>query len=519
MTVEQDILGAIDAIFSAPEVREEDKAALAFILNEVKGMPEANKQQLSSYLLNITLPNDNPIPLYFFLFDCFGDVSFLEKLVPHIPSLPSISQFYALYWNISHRLFQITNKSALLQEVLRERFYSMSNSLRKLLTSRGFVRRQLNFDAPKNIAILSPQLKNMRHSPTREAYNIALTLEKHHNCNCYIFNTNAMVYKGDNVLNLVMPAEYNVDQNLQGLQASEIEYLEYKAAVKTVSFAAEIMSTQKLIQIINALYELKIEAVISHGENLLTMESIYQYFPSLFATTGSVVPYNHCDAYFIPGNLFNESEQHKAERYQHSEFMLESMLVTPEGKAQASAPRSQFGLQDNDFVYLVVGTRLVGEVDKEFVSTCEVLLNGNPNARIVFAGTPELELGKLFSDENSNRVINIGFQQDLPAISLMSDVYLNPKRAGGGTSAQTAILNGLPVVTLDHGHISAVVPIERRLENWSAYIEYANQLQLEPDYLSQEQQLYQDHFYSHLDAKGQIARIYTKLCDISDAME
>lgn len=521
MSFEQDVLGAIDGIFSLDTVDEQDKATLALIHREVQKLSSEQKSQLANYLLQHSLPPDNEIPLLFFLYDCFADIRFLEAIMPMIPESPSVPWFYECYWNLSHRLFRNSTSSPLIQTVLRDRFYRIAEKTRRFLIGRGLLQKQLCFDAPKRIAILVPQLMNMRHSPTREAYNIALHLNHMHGCTTHVINTNAMNYPGCKQLNLLMPADFEVNQTLNGQQQIPINYMNFNSNVSTISMVAGPMTSQKIANVASALQQLEVEAVIAHGENLLVMESLYGFYPSLFATTGAVVPFNHCDAYFIPGNLFTDAAKAEAKKYQHSNFMLESMLVTPEGQTEVPAPLAQFGLSSDDFLYLVVGTRLTGELSAEFARVCEQLLAQNPSAKIVVAGTPELDLTHFFSFElvQNNRVLNIGFQQDLPAISAMCHVYLNPERAGGGTSSQTAILNGLPVVTLNQGHISAVVPEDKRQPDWQAYLEYANKLQQSESFLVSESELFRQHFYEHLDSSAQIARMYDKLVDVAAEFE
>lgn len=521
MSFEQDVLGAIDGIFSLESVTDQDKASVALIHREVQKLSSEQKSQLASYLLQYALPPDNEIPLLFFLYDCFEDIRFLEALLPLVPESPSVPWFYEFYWNLSHRLFRNSTGSAAIQTVLRDRFYRVAAKTKKFLSGRGLLQKQISFEAPKRIAILVPQLMNMRHSPTREAYNIALHLHHTHGCNVHVINTNAMNYPGCNQLNLLMPADFEVNQTLNGQQQIPINYMQFSSSVSTVSLQAGPMTSQKIANIASTLQQLEVEALIAHGENLLVMESLYGFYPSLFATTGAVVPFNHCDAYFIPGNLFNDSAKAEAQQYQHENFMLESMLVTPEGQAEVPASRETFGLTAEDFLYLVVGTRLTGEMNNAFAQVCEQLLAQNTRAKIIIAGTPELALNTLFSTDlvNNHRVVNIGFQQDLPGICAMCDAYLNPERAGGGTSSQTAILNGLPVVTLNHGHISAVVPQDKRQPDWQSYFAYANQLQQEPDFHGSESELFKQHFFQHLDSAAQIARMYDKLVEVAAEFE
>ncbi|BDX04895.1 glycosyltransferase [Planctobacterium marinum] len=521
MGIEQDILGAIDAIFSLEQVSEQDKGTLAVIHREVKKLTPEQKKALSDHLLYSALPNDNLIPMWFFLYDCFEDIAFLEKLVPCMPETVSVAWFYEFYCNVSHRLFRRSGGSELLQTAMRQCFYRLAEQSKRFLSSRGLLNKQINFSAPKNIAIVVPQLMHLRHSPTREAFNIALHLMHQHGCNVQIINTNAMNYTNCNQLKLLMPANYEVNETLQGQQQIPVKYMQFDSKVSVVSFDAGPMSSQKVANIASALQQLEVEAVVAHGENLLVMECLYQIYPSLFATTGAVVPFNHCDGYFIPGNLFNDTAKNLAALYGHENFMLESMLVTPEGQAEQAAAKSQFGIDDEAFLYLVVGTRLTGELDSEFIAICQTLLAQQPQARVLFAGTPELQLEQWFDEQTitAKRVLNLGFQQDLAAISAMCDVYLNPKRAGGGTSSQTAILNNLPVVTLDHGHISAVVPETKRQKDWQDYLEYAGRLATDAEFLAAEQQLFTAHFYEHLDSGKQIERMYHKLCEVSEQFE
>ena len=521
MSFEQDVLGAIDGIFSLDSVSEQDKASVALIHREVQKLSAEQKAALAEYLLQYSMPPDNEIPLLFFLYDCFEDLRFLEALIPLMPDSPSVPWFYEFYWNVMHRLFRNSKGSEIIETALRERFYQVAAKTKQFLAGRGLLQKQLSFDAPKRIAILVPQLMHMRHSPTREAYNIALHLNHMHGCSVYVINTNAMNYPQCKQLNLLMPAHYEVNQTLSGQQQIPIKYMQFDSSISTISMDSGAMTSQKIANIASTLQQLDIEAVISHGENLLVMECLYQFYPSLFATTGAVVPFAHCDAYFVPGNLMNATAEAQAEKYQHSNFMLESMLVTPEGQAEAAFPREQFGLAQEDFLYLIVGTRLSGELTLDFATVCEQLLAQNPKSKIVIAGTPELDVSRFFATETvqSARVVNIGFQQDLPAISAMCDVYLNPDRAGGGTSSQTAILNGLPVVTLNKGHISAVVPENKRHGDWQAYFAYADQLQQSPEYLRSEREIYRQHFCQNLDSAGQIARMYEKLVQVAAEFE
>lgn len=517
MSIQSQILPALDGIFSSNQSLSEDVPKLAYIKREIARLSGDDKKSFAEYLLSTPLPQDNLIGLYIYLFDCFQDARFLEKSLECLPARLTVPAFYEVYWNFTQQLFSSTSGSKMVVDALRDLFEKTADSLKQFLETRGIMKRNYPLAEPRKIAILSPQILTMRHSPTREAFSLSLHLEKYHGCECYIINTNAMHYKGINTLNTVSPPEFNVNQSLNGGQKVQVNYMDFESDVSIFSFPPGAMTTQKVASIVDTINQLGCDAVISHGDNLMVMESLYRYLPSLFATTGAVVPFNHCDAYFVPKDLFDDAAKAVAQKYKHDNFMLESMLVTPEGVSETPANRADFSLEESDYVYLIVGTRLHKEVNREFAEICQQLLDKVPNGRILLAGTPEMLISEVFDQAyiDEKRVQNIGFQNDLPAICAMSDCYLNPARAGGGTSSQTAIINGMAVVTLDKGHISAIVPESKHCSDWNDYIDYAARLAREPSLQASEAVQLKQHYYENLDAKSQVDSIYKMLCHVA----
>jgi hypothetical protein len=509
------IIQTLKALFSDIEVKEEDKPHLGMIKKLVSALSIEDRSKLASELLADVLPIDNAKALYFFLFDIFKDANFIDLMFSFMPARISPAWYYDLFWSLSRMSFIGQQIGGTANKNLRLYHKQVSAETNAFLDNMG-MRVKKKAKGVRNIAIISPQILNMRHSPTREAFNLALHLDTFFGCNTYIINTNALTYK--NIMGAVEPFSFHANDELKGAQAISIDYMNFKQKdVRIISFEPEPMSTRKLANILDALNQLKIDAVIAHGENLLLQEAVFGVWPSVFATTGAVVPFAHSDAYFVPGHLFNQRHNELAQEYGHSDFMLESMLVTPEGKAEITPQKMDFSIDQNHFVYLIVGTRLENELSTEFIQVCSQLLDDESDCVIAFAGSPTLSLTEYFSAEIvlSKRVINLGFQDNLAGVCKMADVFLNPYRQGGGTSSQTAILNGLPIVTFDYGHISAVVPKELRHLDWNSYLDFAKGLKQRPDFYLEWQQKLEAHFVEHLDTKTQVSKIYQKLIEIA----
>lgn len=509
------IINTVNAVFSESRVKDEDKPHLGTIRKLVAESTQKDRRDLANQLLDEVLPLDNAKAMYIFLFDIFEESHFIELLFRTIPEQISPALYYDLFWNLSRRSFIGKKLGGNSGEVLRDFHKRMSAQSNAFLDKMG-MRKKKQTSGLRNIAIICPQILNMRHSPTREAFNLALHLDRYFGCNTYIFNTNAMTY--GNVMELIEPLVFHDNKELKGAQSVGVDYMSFKQKdVRIISFDPEPMSTRKLANILDTLHQLNIDAVIAHGENLLIQEAVYGVWPSLFATTGTVVPLAHSDAYFVPGHLYNQGHEQIAKEYGHDNFMLESMLVTPEGKAEITPQKSDFLINSKHFVYLVVGTRLETELTEDFIQICQKLLDGCADCVIAFAGTPKLELGEYFSSQaiQAKRALNLGFQDNLAGICNMADVFLNPYRQGGGTSSQTAILNGLPIVTIDFGHISAVVPKELRQPDWESYLHFAKALKNQPSFYLEWQKKLDAHFIEHLDIKGQVTKIYQKLIEIA----
>jgi glycosyltransferase involved in cell wall biosynthesis len=510
-----EIIKILHALFSDTQVKEEDKQHLSSIIITTSEASQEGMKALTERLSSTVFPHDNPLALYFFLFDICKEPKFINMVFDSIGEYLSPAMYYDLFWNLSRRSFIGQSMGSDINKKLRQHHKKISSHTNAFLDEIG-MRPKRQATGVRNIAIISPQILNMRHSPTREAFNLALHLDTYFGCNTYIFNTNSMAY--ENVMGLIEQFEFHDNKGLKGGQVVSVDYMQFKKKdVRIMSFEPEPMSTRKLANILDTLNQLKIDAVIAHGENLLLQEAVFGVWPSIFATTGTVVPFAHSDAYFVPGHLHNESHEQLARDYGHSDFMLESMLVTPEGKAENSLQRNDFSIDSECFMYLVVGTRLNNEMTADFAQICQQLLEYSTDCVIAFAGTKTLKLQTYFSKESidANRIINLGFQDDLPGVCKMADVFLNPYREGGGTSSQTAILNGLPIVTLNHGHISAVVPKALRQPDWQSYLDFAIALKADPKLYMDWQIKLEAHFIEHLNTKDQVRKIHQKLIDIA----
>ncbi len=124
--------------------------------------------------------------------------------------------------------------------------------------------------------------------------------------------------------------------------------------------------------------------------------------------------------------------------------------------------KSQFNINENAFVVVTVGARLKQEVTEELLDAMKGLLERHSKIIWMLVGNmPDIDAKKYGYLLENNRIILRGYEPELGALYKISDVFLNPKREGGGLSAGIAMGNGIPVVTVKDLGSAAVLVTEQ----------------------------------------------------------
>ena len=112
-------------------------------------------------------------------------------------------------------------------------------------------------------------------------------------------------------------------------------------------------------------------------------------------------------------------------------------------------------LPEDQFLLAVVGGRLDEEVKEDFLVMLEDVLSDKTG--IVFIGKFNTfsEWKKRYSNIGDN-MYYLGMCEDVLSKLEICDLYVNPTRKGGATSAVEAMSKGKPVITVDYGDVAGV---------------------------------------------------------------
>ena len=132
--------------------------------------------------------------------------------------------------------------------------------------------------------------------------------------------------------------------------------------------------------------------------------------------------------------------------------------------------RQELGIPNDAFVLSIVGNRLDDELTVAFLEMLDSSILDN--MMILFIGNFSYsdKIDKYTRIKEHSRYL--GHCVDLMSRLELCDLFVNPDRAGGGTSGAMALFKGKPVVTIDRGDIADVCGAETA-RNLGFYVQSA----------------------------------------------
>lgn len=142
---------------------------------------------------------------------------------------------------------------------------------------------------------------------------------------------------------------------------------------------------------------------------------------------------------------------HKGQRMVDVQYWPEQNIETK------TLSKKDFGISDNTFVIIVAGNRLDEELTDEFWDIIYQILEMNRQFLVLFIGICPKSREKAQKEKYWEQMLFIGSVADFRETIAIGDVFLNPPRQGGGTGGHYAILENVPVITLDNCDVAQSV--------------------------------------------------------------
>lgn len=348
------------------------------------------------------------------------------------------------------------------------------------------------------IAVMTEQILNIGHAPTRLVLNMLYVLQKHLGyevmlfvCPSDGFLSGGLWHQYIHITSLDVYREHKLI-----LQYKDIEFQGYQVNMKPVNLKEYHMMFD-LIYAWNPLFVFGI-GIINPVADICSM------FTTLVMRAVSI--YCPVSEAQILLRVVKQSEELETE---YKQFIHENQVqLFVEGKppvviekSENEYRRSEYGLPEDKFLIALVGTRLDEEINTEFVHVMKNIITKNPNTAFVFIGEVK-RIKKFFAEDVFEKhIYYMGLQDDLVGKYGMLDLFMNPKRMGGGYSSVMALTAGIPAVSLPDcdvaGHIGEGLTVKDYQEMEETVCRYIN----DPSFYEEKKQYVQERMKENTDEK------------------
>ena len=315
----------------------------------------------------------------------------------------------------------------------------------------------------KRIAIMTEHVLNELHAPTKVVLDFAYVLQE---------------YMGYEVMIFACPCDARLPYDLWHNPVSINVNPEYKDFDMLINHKGKILrgyqvnmtqsSPKEYSMMLSMIYYWNPLFVFEMGAINPIMD-VMNKFTTVVAMSMSIgCPISEGEILFRLDKTDDELEQiysNSLNRGQKQIFADGKIPVVVK-KSNKENNRSDFGLSDDQYLIAIVGNRLDVEVDDECVQLMKEILKQVHNVAFLIIGEVDTLKNKFTDTIFDERVLYLGFCEDLMGVYNIVDLYMNPQRKGGGFSSSMAIQAGVPVVTLPNCDVAYNVGEEFVVENY-----------------------------------------------------
>ena len=187
--------------------------------------------------------------------------------------------------------------------------------------------------------------------------------------------------------------------------------------------------------------------------------------------------------------------------------VISSVFTSGLQSQSGTVSRNEIGLQENKFILVIVGNRLDSDIDEHFMNMLACALDDEMEAAFIGKSFASLEGYLIKIPRLKGKVHYLGATHNILAWLEVCDLYVNPKRKGGGTSAVEALFKGVPVITTAYGDVAANVGKKFYTESYDTMSELIRKYKKDQDFYKKMSALAKKRSEILLDTEGEFQRI------------
>lgn len=418
-------------------------------------LDENNRQEIEKLFENIFRSTNILYKIYMgsFLINTFKTEEYGDKFLDEVleSGIDKNHKFYIMYQLISLGFTDIEISKSLDEDKMNRLYDIVFDAFKKSVGEFEFIRKEERNE--ELVVVFISQMLKMEHGPTKTVLDRCYALTKHLNKKVILINTKELI-TSKGAIPLFKPGqgstieEYSDFNNLN-YKDIEIDYYQPKCAMPDENECRNIL---------NFIKKEKPYLLLNIGGYSITADLGAQIIPmATISTSGNYSISKNKGQFFIMGRKPVEADYEYIAKEGHTKDAIIECPFTFELKPQEHKyKREEFEIPNDKFVIAIIGGRLQDEIDEEFLYILDNL--ASKDYFIVTIGVYNLSeaMSKKYSNLKNNFKA-LGFQNDILACIDLIDLYINPKRQGGGTSAVECMFKGKPALSLRHGDVSMIV--------------------------------------------------------------
>ncbi len=322
------------------------------------------------------------------------------------------------------------------------------------------------------------QFLNEAHGPTKTVLDRCEIMAEKMGCQAIIINTNEL--RGiAGYIPYCLPFFGNTMKNYEEYSSIGYQgkYYPYVQCSEDMPNIPEMESVLKMVQQVNPYCMFMI------GDGSICADLCSNYYPLIDVSTVPSGILTTEGQFLLKGKPVTDKDREYIKRLGKNEDYLQYCLFTWSVMPQTTQmTRQQVQIPQGAFAALVVGARLDYEVDDCFIQ--EVLLPlMKQGVFVVFMGVfDKYAMAEEKYPLLKSQSVFVGFIKDVLAVNELCNIYINPKRNGGGTSVIEAMVKGLPPVSLNEGDVSLGAGEDFCLRDYSEMVQRALRLKDDEEY-------------------------------------
>lgn len=327
------------------------------------------------------------------------------------------------------------------------------------------------------VVILISQFLTMEHGPTKTVLDRCQCLIEDYGMEVVLINTAEFMYN-DKMLCLYDMNGASYNDSLSGKK--EMKYMGHNISFHQCS--KDMPCAEEICRIAKMIYEINPYFILNIGGNSPLTDICSDFCPTLTISTVPSSMATTLGQFQAIGRQITDFDREILKANGKSEeHIIESRFTMSVKPQESTLSRRDLGLPEGKFVVILVGGRLTEELDDELLN--KLLCDTDTDTVIALAGCYNKFAEKAEKIQGfTDKFVNLGFQNDMLAVLDCCDLYINPKRKGGGTSAFEAMYKGMPLVTLPLGDVGLAAGADFQAADYDEMIRQISEYKADREY-------------------------------------